>query len=180
MVKKNKKIKIVSNIIYTIFMLIMIVLIFTVARERFTGKEPSLFGYKLYTVESGSMIPELKINSLIIVKKTLPKEIEIGDIITYYGKRSSTRVTHRVVDVGGENEYFITRGDANNVEDSLPVEKERVVGKVIYSIPYLGYILKFLSSIQGIVFIVSMGILWMIFPIILKKQNYQECNEKDG
>ncbi|OLS02181.1 signal peptidase I [Tissierella creatinophila] len=174
MVNKNRKFKIVSNIIYTIFMLTMIFLIFTVARERVTGKEPSLLGYKFYTVESGSMIPELKINSLIIVRKVPSKEIQIGDILTYYVEGSSTRVTHRVVDIGDGSEYFITKGDANNVEDPLPVDKQRVIGKVNYSIPYLGYILKFLSSIQGIVFIVGMGILWMIFPIIFKKTKLSE------
>ena len=84
--------------------------------------------------------------------------------------RSKTRVTHRVIDIGPNNEYFITQGDANNVEDAIPVERENVIGIVTFSIPHLGYAFRFLSSIQGIIFIVSTSIIVFIAPLLFKRK----------
>lgn len=167
---QNKTLKIISNISFTIFMFIMIVLILLVGQTKITGMEPSLFGNRLYIVDSGSMEPTIKINSLIVVKEKPADEIGIGDIITYYAGDSSTRVTHRVVDEANNSEAFITRGDANNTNDIYPVDKGRIIGAVNLSIPYLGYALRFLSSTPGIVFIIGIGIMSIIVPMIFKKK----------
>lgn len=168
--EKSRILKLISNIAFTIFMLIMIILIFLVGQTKLTGSEPSLFGNKLYIVDSGSMEPTIKMHSLIIVKERAAEEIKVGDIITYYGGDSVTRVTHRVVDEVDNGEGFITRGDANNVDDPNPVKKESIIGEVNLSVPYLGYILRFLSSTPGIVFLVAMGIMSMIIPMLFKKE----------
>ncbi len=154
---------------YIAFMTIMMVLILTVLGQRVTGKEPSLFGYKLYIVESGSMTPALKINSIIVVKKTSPEKIKVGDIITFNTSVDGSRVSHRVADIGKDKEYFITRGDANNVEDPKPVTKENIIGKVSFSIPYVGYIFTLLRGTKGMVFIIAMASIWLIIPPIYKK-----------
>lgn len=166
---KSRTLKIISNIGFTIFMLIMILLIIIVAQSRFTGMEPSLFGNRLYIVDSGSMMPALDINSLLIVREKPASDIEIGDIITYSANNNTMRVTHRVVDIQDNGEAFITRGDANNVDDPNPISKDRVIGEVVYSIPYIGYGLRFLSSTAGIVFIIVMGALSIIIPMIYRK-----------
>lgn len=154
---------------YVVFMTIMTVLILTVLGQRLTGKEPSLFGYKLYIVESGSMMPALKINSIIVVKNTSPEKIKVGDIITYNTSVDGSIVSHRVADIGKNNEYFITRGDANNVEDPNPVSKDKIIGKVNFSIPYVGYIFTLLRSTKGMVFLIAIVSVWMIIPPIFKK-----------
>ncbi|WP_409227692.1 signal peptidase I [Gudongella sp. SC589] len=168
--KENKSLKILSDILFAIFMLIMAFLIFITAQSRLTGMEPSLFGNRLYVVDSGSMEPALRINSLIVVNERTPDQIEMGDILTYYGPESRTRVTHRVVGIGPGNEYFITQGDANNAEDAMPVEREKVIGIVALSIPYVGFAFRFLSSTQGIIFIVSVGIIAYIAPLLIKRR----------
>lgn len=171
MLNTNRNItKLLANILFWIFMIVMMFLIFLAAQSRFTGMEPSLFGNRLYVVDGGSMEPTLKVNSLIIVNERTPDEILMGDILTYYGTGSKTRVTHRVIDIGPNNEYFITQGDANNVEDAIPVERENVIGIVTFSIPHLGYAFRFLSSIQGIIFIVSTSIIVFIAPLLFKRK----------
>lgn len=169
--KKGKKsLKIISNILFAIFMLVMTFLIFITAQSRFTGMEPSLFGKRLYVVDSASMEPVLRMNSLIVVREITPDQIQMGDILTYYGAESKTRITHRVVEIGPNNEYFITQGDANNVEDALPVESEKVIGIVALSIPYVGFAFRFLSSTPGIIFILSAGIIALIAPALIKRE----------
>ena len=40
----------------------------------------------------------------------------------------------------------ITKGDANEGEDPLPVEVEQVLGTVIFSIPFVGYLVTFMRQ----------------------------------
>ena len=54
-----------------------------------------------------------------------------GDIISFYSEQSDIRgllVTHRIVGKNSDGSY-ITRGDANLVDDSVSVKPENIVGK---------------------------------------------------
>ena len=55
--------------------------------------------------------------------------------------------TDRAIDIvnsDGKTE-FITKGDANNTQDPVPLDEKLLVGKVVFQVPYLG---AFLSSLQ--------------------------------
>lgn len=112
--EKNKVLAIVSNILFTISMIVILFFIFITAQSRLTGVEPSILGHRLYIVESGSILPALRINSMIIAKELPASEIEVGDILSFYGKNANVRITHRVVEIQNGGEAFITRGDENN------------------------------------------------------------------
>ena len=107
--------------------------------------------YKLLTVLSGSMEPAIKTGSVVVIKPS-PLDSEhltgqagdykIGDIITF-GEMTKTKTptTHRIIDteiISGEV-YYITKGDANNAEDSNKISESKVIGKVLFSVPYAGY-----------------------------------------
>lgn len=164
----NKLLKLIQNILFAVFMIVIVFLIIITAQSKFTGMEPSLFGNRMYIVDSGSMEPTLPLNSLIVVKEKTADEIEVGDILTY-DVAEGTRVTHRVIELGENKEYFITQGDANNVADSMPVERENVIGAVTLIIPYIGYGLRFLSSTPGIILLLGIAILTMVVPMLLKR-----------
>ena len=110
---------------------------------------PSLFGIQNYTVISGSMEPVLKVGSAVYVKKVDPKNIKTGDVITFFMDSSDIRVTHRVVENNLEKQILITKGDANLKVDQLPVKWEKVCGTVIMTVPFVGYILRFLGNWKG-------------------------------
>ncbi|MFY9176409.1 MAG: signal peptidase I [Caldicoprobacterales bacterium] len=158
----NKLMKLLGNILFALYMIIMIGLIFITAQSRFTGREPSLFNHRLYIVDSGSMSPTIIQDSMIIVKESEPQDIKEGDIITYYGSQNSGKVTHRVVEVQEQGKSFITKGDANQTNDPLPLDGERVIGKVIFAIPFVGMIFRFLSSIHGIISLAILGAFWIV------------------
>lgn len=168
--EKNKALAIVSNILFTIFMIVILFFIFITAQSRLTGVEPSILGHRLYIVESGSMLPALRINSMIIAKELPASEIEVGDILSFYGKNADVRITHRVVEIQNDGEAFITRGDANNTNDPNPVTKDRVIGKIVFSIPLIGLIFKALSNPIAIAIIVLIGIAWILIPKLIKKE----------
>jgi signal peptidase len=112
---------------------------------------PILFGYHTYTVDGGSMEPTLRLGSVAVAKPTAPAALEIGDIIAYRTSPDSTRVLHRVVGISkvdGKLAFF-TQGDRNEAPDIDPVVPVGPGDKVVYSVPYAGYILNFAQSWLG-------------------------------
>ena len=168
--EKNKALSIVSNILFTIFMIVILFFIFITAQSRLTGVEPSILGHRLYIVESGSMEPTIKMGSMIIVKELPASEIEVRDMVIFNGNEKDERVTHRVVAIENNGESFITRGDANNMDDPYPREKSNVIGRIIFSIPFIGYIFDYLSNPIAIGVIVLIGIAWILIPKLIKKE----------
>lgn len=97
-------------------------------------------GISVDIVLSGSMEPAVKTGGLVFTD-TRQKDPKIGDIITYQIKNS--KVTHRVVRKEGKD--LITKGDANDGEDPAAVGSEQIIGKVVFTIPFVGYVAAFLK-----------------------------------
>lgn len=110
---------------------------------------PRLLGAVPLAVLTGSMEPVYKPGDLVNSQQTPPNEIRIGDVITFQPKSGDpTLITHRVIakEVDGDGVASITtRGDANGAADK-PVVPAQVKGKVIYSVPYIGYMSTLLDA----------------------------------
>ena len=112
-----------------------------------------LFGLSPYTVLSGSMEPNYHVGSLVYVKEVEPHQLKVGDTITYTIS-GGTVVTHRIVEVLHDEDNpaiisFRTKGDNNKVADGTPVRSSNVIGKVVFSIPYIGYVTYFIQTPPG-------------------------------
>ena len=95
------------------------------------------FGVRPSIVSGVSMNPILQAGDLVLTVDVAPEEIAVGDIIRF--QSGEVDILHRVVEIrnaGGLE--FITRGDANNVNDpSLPASA--VEGRVVRILPGLGW-----------------------------------------
>ena len=114
---------------------------------------PSVFGYSTLTIATGSMngnsalveggdVKQVDIGDLIVIKKT--DDYKIGDVITFLKKGEKVPTTHRII--GYTDGGFITKGDANNTKDTVPVLQEEVLGEVVGHYPKLG---KFASWVKN-------------------------------
>jgi len=111
----------------------------------------SIPGFQSLVVMSGSMEPEIKTGSVVVVKAT--PAYEVGDVVTFPHPTSpGDLVTHRIE--GFEDELIKTKGDANNAADNWEVRREDVQGKVAVSIPYLGYAVHFAKTQRGFVLLI--------------------------
>ncbi|WP_315097793.1 signal peptidase I [uncultured Cellulomonas sp.] len=104
---------------------------------------PLAIGATPFTVLTGSMEPSMPPGALVVTRPADPDTIDVGDVVTYQLRSNEPEVvTHRVVGVGfgsaGER-VFVTRGDANDVDDE-PVRAVQIRGVVAYHVPYLGYL----------------------------------------
>ena len=161
-----KIIKKVFNILYwlIIFILITIALATSFSVLKIPGNNIS--HYKLLVVQSGSMEPAIKTGSVILIKKQ--DTYSVGDIISFVsGGQDST--THRVVktEVKNGKEIFYTKGDANQGEDRESVSIEKVLGKTIFILPYLGYAVAFAKTQKGFIFLIIVPATIIIFSEIL-------------
>lgn len=121
-------------------------------------------GYRFYRVVSGSMSPAIATGSLVLVQAA-PAEIEVGDIITFRGAVTGQFTTHRVAGIE-EGPSYITRGDANQVNDPSPVFPDQVQGKVIRVIPLLGYLAGLLQTRLGLLFLLFIpGVLLLVHEV---------------
>jgi len=122
-------------------------------------------GNPLYIVSSGSMVPALHINDVILVQENIPFDrIKIGDVIAFVNPSDRGElIVHRVAQIMDQNPLLIrTKGDANSGSIAgidLPITKYDYVGKVAYVIPQIGYLAKvFVTPLNYIVIASIMGI----------------------
>lgn len=164
----NKAFSIVGNLLFFCLLALMVVLVFSMVQSRLRGGPPQVAGHQMYIVLSGSMSPAFEAGSLAFVQPLAPRNIAVGEIITFRSAGGGdTLTTHRVVQVNSEGGLsFITRGDANDVNDQHPVPAADVVGKVKFALPYAGYVMSFGQSKLGILSLVMIpGILIIVFEL---------------
>ena len=122
----HKGFKILCAFLVAFLLLISIIILIYIFQIGILKKEyGNIFGYTVFYVQTGSMIPTIQIGDGILVKCT--KNISDGDIVVYKDEGKNI-ICHRLIKI--ENEKLILKGDANNAEDE-PIESKQVIGKVI-------------------------------------------------
>ena len=124
---------------------------------------PKLFGFSQAIVISGSMEPTFSPGDMLIFRDT--PECEPQDIVIF--RRDGNFVTHRIVEnvEGG----YITRGDANNTEDTQLLAASDIEGKMIMVVPFVGSVISFLGTAPGLSILIVAGILLIEWQAIADK-----------
>lgn len=146
-----------------------------------------LFGFEIYTVMSGSMEPTYLTGSVIYVRKVDTDTLKDGDPITFR-LNESTIATHRIYEVVEQDgvRSFITKGDANKDIDSNPVTPDEVIGKPVFSVPFIGYLSYFMQSSFGRVVSISVALLVILMVFVpdfigpAKEKADKDDTEQDG
>ena len=153
--------KVFSIIKTTLILLIVLfaisMMVFTVVSvTTFNRNDRSLFGYKMYIVNSDSMAAtDFNAGALILSKEVDPSTLKAGDIITFMSQDPNSfgeTVTHKIrsltVDAEG-NPGFITYGTTTNVNDETVVTYPYVLGQYQSHIAGLGTFFNFLKTTPG-------------------------------
>jgi signal peptidase I, archaeal type len=125
-------------------------------------------------VAGNSMYPTLQNGDLIIFKGPPTGPIPVGTIIIYVepqignnflGWLTGRIIIHRVVSVQKMNDnsyYYITKGDNNLFNDTLPVKQSNVLGIPVLVIPKQGLLFLFISTPQGLIVIIGILIVYYL------------------
>jgi signal peptidase len=108
-----------------------------------------LVGFRVFNVISGSMEPTYSVGDLLYVKPVEPETVRVGDPITFVLNENLVVATHRVMDIDEENQFFITKGDANENQDAAPVHFNNLIGVPKFHIPLLGYVSDYVQHPPG-------------------------------
>lgn len=122
--------------------------------------------FQFLVVKSGSMEPEIKMGSIVFVKPI--SNYEIGDVVTFNGgsfrddKGRRIPITHRItgVEVDGTAVTYTTKGDANEEADTQALRRSQIIGKVLVTIPYIGYAVETARQPYGFLALI-------LFPAVL-------------
>ncbi|MDR2751732.1 MAG: signal peptidase I [Clostridiales bacterium] len=170
--QKSKPLSSALNAISTVVTVILVALAVLAICSTVAGKNEyglAIGPFRLLNVLTGSMAPEIAQGSLIVEIEPKEHELNKGDIITFtMPEGTGELVTHRITKVGPEPHMYLTKGDANRVTDP-PIPFKNIVGKHVFTIPFLGLVLSSLSSPLSAVWLISVAILLMLLVWILKK-----------
>ena len=117
----------------TLFLFVVLVIVIL---QKFTNNRIAIGNIYIFQVASESMVPEYKVGDVIVVKKTDPSSLKVGDDVTYHGTNyefNGLTITHRIINTRVDNDkyYFTTKGIANTIEDP-EINEDNIYGKVIY------------------------------------------------
>ncbi|MBQ4250664.1 MAG: signal peptidase I [Ruminococcus sp.] len=164
-VKKTLNVlRIIKNIVCWTLIIILSFAVITFLLTRFTGGTPSLFGYTLQRVSSGSMVPELEVGDVILSRNLREGDaLNEGDIITFDGSDQfgEVNVTHRVIVVPHDENGVVmlqTKGDANDIADN-PIEFSRVKSIVLKKLSFLRTIYDMFLSPWGLLIFIALLLL---------------------
>lgn len=154
--------KIIKFLIFTVLTIYIIFII----TQRLSGNN-SIFGYRIFSVATGSMIPKYNINDVLAVKEVNIDELKVGDDITYLGNRYDVNgkiVTHRIIDIKVENgkKKYITKG-INAITEDPSIEENQIYGKVIGKIPVITLINHIVKNQYGFFFLIFLPLVIVIF-----------------
>lgn len=114
---------------------------------------PSLLGFHLYVITTGSMTGTMDPGALAIAREVPVDELATGDVITYVPPPAtgiSHLVTHRIADISDVPQVgttFTTKGDANEVVDPWTFQLEAPTqARVEASVPLIGRPVLLLSD----------------------------------
>ena len=137
-----------------------------------------------YVIASPSMVPAIKVNDAVIIKRVSNDDLQVGDIITFKNDELNVNgytITHRIVGkekaANGEYVYY-TKGDNNYKEDNGLVRSGDIYGKVVLKIPKIGFVQNFLTKPSGFLISILVPMLVVILYEIVRLMVYNRKEVK--
>ena len=120
---------------------------------------------------------------MIICHSAEGDEVKVGDVISFFDPagNGTSIVTHRVTEVVKENNNisFRTKGDANNVEDSLLVPEKSLVGIYKSRIAGAGNVAMFMQTSTGLIVCVVLPLVLLVGYDVIRSKAYESKKQKD-
>ena len=123
-----------------------------------------IIGIEPYIVETGSMEPTIQRGSLSFINKHDDyNNIKENDVIAFT-LPTGKKATHRVVKKTENG--LETKGDCNNAPDGVITNQANYVGKNIFSIPKLGYVVMLIQTTKGKIIMGTMILILIVLGFL--------------
>ena len=185
--KKSLINRIISIFGTAIFVIVTIAVIYLFVRIM-TGRKAEIFGYRFYVVVTDSMTPELEVGAVILSKSVTPKDLQVGENITFLGTVGNQKgllITHKIIeapyyDDNGKG-FVITQGVKQNSVPDSPVAFENIKAVMIKKMPILSFFYSLIKKPIGFIMIIIIPLIALTVYQLFKIAAYnakKENNEK--
>ena len=181
-----RALKISFSVIWWCVLISLALLLVNIFGAKMSGKVPSVFGYSVINIISGSMEDEIPKGSYILIKKTDAENVRQGDIICFYSTDPSIYGmpnTHRVVEepiIKDGKIEFVTKGDASPVNDTETAKGDRLIGVYVKSLDGLTAFVSGLTPQNLIIVIICLLIATctiFVFTAVTEKNCAKTANQ---
>jgi signal peptidase len=141
---------------------------------------PTVTGGATFVVGGGSMDPAIPMGAVVIVGLVTADELAVGDVVSVKVGEQQAIFTHRItrlVDRDGVA-WLQTKGDANEDEDPSIIPATAVIGRVAVTLPYAGYAVRLLSTAQGVLFLLALGMLMLAGAWLLESLEIDQASAR--
>lgn len=182
--KESKLIDLIGILLILIFVPVLIICIIIAVKANINhDKVPDFCGYKPLICSSNSMQNVFGVGDVTITKEIEEKDLNQGDIITFWDNSHDMLITHRinkiVVNETGKRTY-ITKGDLNDSVDEEVIQYEQIEGKYIYHIKYIGKVILAIQTPTGLIvaFLIPVIICALVYRHNLKLEKIKDARKQ--
>lgn len=192
--RKKKKTRLISvpRIIFyalgfAVIIFITLALVFVLSSRK-NNRIPFIFGRSVAWVMTDSMEPTIPARSYILIEKIEASQVTEDSVILFISDDPALEGsynTHRVLEIIGDHEEFITKGDAAEEPDGYHVKADKVMAVYVKNMPFLTVFGRVLFTDIGVmIFIVAILVITMflylpdIIKLVKKKTEQNEAQKK--
>ena len=180
---KYTKLNKLGNISFWFVIVVLFLSLVVYVYESGGVERQKIFGFSVFRVLSESMQRDIPKGALVFVRETDPKELKVGDDITFLVDEKTT-YTHRIIGIYNDYENsgqmgFETQGVENPTPDKDIVYAKNIIGKVVWQLPFFGQVVEWMKTNWIICLIGLTGLILatIALKILLKKEDYKEETE---
>ena len=142
---------------------------------------PPVLGITTTIIDSREMDTNLPLGSVTYSEDVEPAEIETGDEVLKESANST--YAYIVVDGSAETGKYTVLDAADRDGASTEITIRNYISRVIFTVPYIGYVVVAMQSVEGMI-IIGLVILFVIILFVLselwKKHDAEDDEEEDG
>lgn len=180
------KIFTIIGIVLCIILIPMLIINCTLIVKSFINQDeaPDFAGVVPLIVLTDSMFPDIEKGDLIFTKSVAPKDIKVGDVISFYAEEDDFAAiwTHQVIEIIEEDGAlkFKTKGTNNPTEDSKLRDEDKIVGKYTdFRIAGAGNLAMEMQKPGGLIICVVVPILLFVGYDVIRRRMYEKENSTD-
>ena len=139
--------------LYAIFF--SFVFFFFITSVYYKGNFIKGIGLEFNIVQTNSMQGEINQYDFIVLRRTDPKSVRVGDIVAFYDNTMRYKILHRVINIINSEDgwLFQTKGDNSITVDAGYRLESNIYAMYWFKIPLLGVIITFFRSQYGLLVI---------------------------
>lgn len=138
-------------------------------------------GHPVVVITGRSMAPAIAIGSAVVEDSVAGGTLAPGDVASFR-LESGAIVTHRVTRTVQLPDATLheTKGDANPSPDPVLLSSQAVLGRVLFSVPFLGYLIWLLHLPSGILAVVTAALALYVAGLLAEPEEGPESTKDPG